>query len=235
MSRASSVLLVGAGGLGCSAALALAKGGVKRITLVDPDRVDLSNLHRQLLHRGSDLGRPKVESAADRLRAAFPKLELEARMEAVMASNAEALFRAHELVIDGTDGAGTKFFLSDASVLTKVPLIYGGVLRWRGQAMRIDPGGPCLRCLFDGPPSADALPTCAQAGVMGSMAGVIGALQALLALGPPAKGTSLLHVFEGDTLKARRVEVPKANDCPACSPSRRALLRLEDSEEVCAA
>lgn len=220
-------LLIGAGGLGCPASLALAKQGVRRLTLVDPDRVDPTNLHRQLWHRGSDVGRLKVDSAADRLREAFPGIEVEPIGQRVDAGNAEALFRAHDVVIDGTDGVAVKFLLSDAAVLTGVPLVYGGVLRMRGQAMRIAPGGPCLRCLFEGPPSEDAVPTCAQAGVLGSVAGVVGALQATLALRPEA---GRLHVVEG--LSQRVVEVRPAPDCRACSPASRGSLVLPSLEEA---
>ncbi|CAM3512980.1 HesA/MoeB/ThiF family protein [Corallococcus sp. ZKHCc1 1396] len=218
----SRVLVVGAGGLGCPASLALAQGGVGHLTLVDPDRVDVTNLHRQLWHRAGDVGRFKAESAAAGLLRAFPALSVEALPERLDANNAEALFRAHDLVVDATDGVATKFFLSDAAVLTGVPLVYGGVLRMQGQALRIDPGGPCLRCLYEDVPAADAVPTCAQAGVLGSMAGLIGAVQALLALELLAgaagrtRGEATLHVLDGATLEGRTVKVTRAPDCPGC-------------------
>jgi molybdopterin/thiamine biosynthesis adenylyltransferase len=220
------VLVVGAGGLGCPAALALAHAGIGHLTLADPDRVDVTNLHRQLWHRGSDVGRFKAESAAQGLARAFPELHTEALCERVEAGNAEALFRAHDAVIDATDGTATKFFLSDVAVLTGVPLVYGGVLRMQGQAMRIDPDGPCLRCLYESPPSPDAVPTCAQAGVLGSMAGLIGALQAMLALErlsgllPPVQAEAVLHVIDGAALSSRRVRVSRAPDCASCAPGR---------------
>lgn len=216
------VLVVGAGGLGCPASLALAQAGVGHLTLVDPDRVDVTNLHRQLWHRPADVGRWKAESAVAGLQRAFPGLSTEGLPERLDADNAEALFRAHDLVIDGTDGVATKFFLSDVAVLTGVPLVYGGVLRMQGQAMRVAPGGPCLRCLYEAPPPPDAVPTCAQAGVLGSMAGLIGAVQALLALellsgaaGRP-RGEATLHVLDGATLLGRSVRVEQAPDCPGC-------------------
>lgn len=127
------VLVVGAGGLGCPASLALAQGGVGHLTLVDPDRVDVTNLPRQLWHRTGDVGRSKAESAAAGLLRAFPGLSVEALPERLDAGNAEGLFRAHDLVVDGTDGVATKFFLSDVAVLTGVPLVYGGVLRMQGR------------------------------------------------------------------------------------------------------
>ncbi len=224
-----NALIIGAGGLGCPAALALAKAGVERLTLVDPDRVDPTNLHRQLWHRSSDVGRLKVESASERLMAAFPRLEVTPVAEEVSARNAEALFRSHDVVLDGTDGVSIKFLLSDAAVLTGVPLIYGGVLKLCGQAMRIARAGPCLRCLFEKPPPADAVPTCAQAGVLGSMAGVVGGLMALLALGgEPGR----LFVVEGATLSQRIVRVKRSPDCAACGEVARQSLALVDVTEA---
>ena len=216
------MLVVGAGGLGCPASLALARAGVGHLTLADPDRVEVTNLPRQLWHRTSDVGRLKAASAA-RGPGRLPGLRVEALAERVDAGNAEALFRAHDAVVDATDGTATKFFLSDVAVLTGVPLVYGGVLRMQGQAMRVEPGGPCLRCLYEEAPAADAVPTCAQAGVLGAMAGLVGALQALLALerldGAGARGEG-----RGDAARARRghargcrVRVRRAPDCEGCA------------------
>lgn len=222
----AKVLVVGAGGLGCPASLALALGGVRRLTFIDDDRVEESNLHRQLWHRTSDLGRLKAESAADRLNAAFPEVKATARVLRLDPKNGPELFKAHDLVVDGTDGIETKFLLSDLAVLTGVPLIYGGVLRFDGQAMVIAKPGPCLRCLFEVPPPADAVPTCAQAGVLGSVAGVIGALQAQLALAlltgaHPAGDPALLHTFDGETLRSRTVKVRRSPECASCGPAGR--------------
>lgn len=216
-------LIVGVGGLGCPASLVLARAGIGALTLVDPDVVDATNLHRQLWHSERDLGRAKVASASAKLCSQFPLLAVGAIRDRVTERNVDALFAAHEVVIDGTDGTDAKFLLSDAAVRTGVPLVYGGVLRLQGQAMVISPGGPCLRCLFEAPPSADELPTCAQAGVLGSMAGVIGALQGQLALGAPAlisDGQSTLHTFDGAAFSGRRIAVKRAPDCPACGSVR---------------
>jgi adenylyltransferase/sulfurtransferase len=217
--------------LGCPASLALAQAGVGQLTLVDPDRVDVTNLHRQLWHRTTDVGRPKVESAAAGLSRAFPALRVEALAARVDDSNAERLFRAHDVVVDATDGTGTKLFLSDVAVATGVPLVYGGVLRMQGQAMRVEPGGPCLRCLYEEAPSPQEVPTCAQAGVLGSMAGLVGALEALLVLewlqgahggasgaasGAPT-GEATLHLVDGAALQARQVRVRRAPDCAGCA------------------
>ncbi len=213
-----SVLVIGVGGLGCPASLALAMSGVRRIALVDPDRVDESNLHRQLWHRRSDLGKLKVESAANRLRQAFPQVEVEPIVLRVQEGNVDALLRAHSIAIDGTDGAETKFLLSDAAVRGGVALVYGGVLRMEGQAMLIAPGGPCLRCLFEGSPSPEHAPRCSEVGILGSVAGVVGTLQASLAvqvLRGGAEGGKLV-TFDGRSLRSRVVSIRRASDCPAC-------------------
>lgn len=227
-------LIVGAGGLGCPASLALAKAGVPHLTLADPDRVDPTNLHRQLWHRGSDVGRLKVESASDRLRQAFPRLSVEALPLAVGARNAEELFRGQDVVLDCTDSLPTKFLLSDAAVLTGVPLVHGGALALQGQAMRIEPAGPCLRCLFEGPPPPELVPSCTEAGVLGSVTGAVGALQVLLALSPPLppEAPARLVVIDGLSLALRVVKVRKAADCPACSPEARTRLALVDPQEA---
>ncbi|MFY2557475.1 HesA/MoeB/ThiF family protein [Corallococcus terminator] len=218
----SRVLVVGAGGLGCPASLALAQAGVGHLTLADPDRVDVTNLPRQLWHRAEDVGRNKAESVAAGLMRAFPALTTDVLAERVDADNVEGLFRAHDAVIDATDGVATKFFLSDVAVLTGVPLVYGGVLRMQGQAMRVEPQGPCLRCLYEAPPPPDSVPTCAQAGVLGSLAGLVGSVQALLVLELLAgaarrvPGEAVLHVLDGNTLLGRRTRVERAEDCPGC-------------------
>jgi adenylyltransferase/sulfurtransferase len=218
------ILVVGVGGLGCPVSLALAKAGARAVTLLDPDTVELTNLHRQLWHHPDDLGRPKVESAAAKLRAAFPLLQVEAQQGALEAGNAEGLFRRHALVIDATDGVETKFLLSDAAVLTGTPLVYSGVVRFDGLAMRIEPGrGPCLRCLFEEPP-VEAL-TCAQAGVLGSMAGLMGGLQARLAqVNNIAGGFAMLQVVDGLALRFRQVKVGRRDDCAACGGSSKPVL-----------
>jgi adenylyltransferase/sulfurtransferase len=218
---------VGVGGLGCPASLSLAWQGVEHLTLIDPDLVELTNLHRQPWHHPGDVGRPKVESAAAKLARQFPRLSLATRRERVTAANVEALYREHDVVLDATDGVGTKFLLSDAAVLTGRPAVYAGVLRFEGLAMRLEPGGPCLRCLFETPPTD--VPTCAQAGVLGAMAGVIGGLQASLAITPNASsGLALLHVVDGLELSFRSVKVRRRVDCPACGEGANPVLMDAD-------
>lgn len=215
--------VIGVGGLGCPASLALAFAGVKRLTLIDPDVVELTNLHRQPWHHPADVGSAKVESAAAKLRRQFPGLALTARQERASAATIESLFNTHDVVLDATDGVGTKFLISDAAVVTQRPAIYAGVLRFEGLAMRLEPGGPCLRCLFETPPTD--VPTCAQAGVLGAMAGVMGGLQASLACRPnPEPGLALLHVVDGLDLSFRTVKVRRRRDCAACGDGAKAVL-----------
>ncbi|MCK8502232.1 HesA/MoeB/ThiF family protein [Myxococcus fulvus] len=232
------MLVVGAGGLGCPVSLALAQAGVGHLTLADPDRVDVTNLPRQLWHRAEDVGRNKAESAAAGLARAFPGLSTEVLPERVDADNVEGLFRSHDAVIDATDGVATKFFLSDVAVLTGVPLVYGGVLRMQGQAMRVEPGGPCLRCLYEAPPPPDSVPTCAQAGVLGSLAGLVGSVQALLVLELLAgaarrvPGETVLHVLDGRTMLGRVTRVTRAEECPGCQVT--AVPSFPDEASACA-
>lgn len=215
-----NALVIGAGGLGCPASLALAMARVPRITVVDPDRVELSNLHRQLWHRRSDIGRLKAESAASRLVDAFPDVGVEGVATLVDANNVDSLLQSHSVSIDGTDRSETKFMLSDAAVRCGRPLVYGGVVRMRGQAMLIAPGGPCLRCLFEEPPADGVDISCSAAGVLGSVAGVVGAIQASLALdvlrgrAEPGK----LVLFDGHRLRYRLLHVRPAPGCPLCFP-----------------
>lgn len=230
MSRA---LVIGVGGLGCAASLGLAKQGVEALTLVDHDKIDPSNLHRQPWHRGSDVGRLKCESAADGLRGAFPALKVRTFSRAVDHLNAVDLFVGHDVVIDATDGVALKFMLSDVSRKTGVPLIYGGALKLSGQVMAITKSGPCLRCLFEAPPPPDAAPTCAQAGVLGALVGFIGGWQALLARDVLAgrKVAGRLWSFDATTLQMREMEVERAADCAVCSTDP-AKLRIQPPAEM---
>lgn len=212
-----ATVIIGMGGLGCPAAVALARAGARRLTLVDGDVVETSNLHRQPLYGPEDVGRPKVEVARERLARAFPGLELETWTRRIGPEDVEPLLARHALAIDGTDSVATKFLLSDSVVRTGTPLVSGGVVQWGGQAMRIDPGGACLRCLYGTAPREDEVPTCARAGVLGSLAGVLGALQASLALGPPgAAGRSTLHVVDGRSLRFRTLTVRQVPGCAGC-------------------
>jgi molybdopterin-synthase adenylyltransferase len=212
-----ATVIIGMGGLGCPAAVALASAGLRRLMLVDGDVIDPSNLHRQPLYGPEDVGLPKVDVARERLARAFPGLEVETWRKRVGRNDVEALLARHALAIDGTDSVEAKFQMSDAVARTGTPLVSGGVVQWGGQAMRIDPGGACLRCLYGTPPGEDDVPTCARAGVLGSVAGVLGALQASLALGPASpEGQSTLHVVDGRSLRVRTLTVRRVPHCPGC-------------------
>lgn len=225
---AASVLLIGAGGLGSPIAIALALAASPRVgqlTLVDPDRVELSNLHRQILLQEADLGRPKVRAAADTLaaqpRVARGELRLVLHEARLTAENAESLFVGHQLVIEGSDDLETKFLVNDCAVRCNVPAIIGGVVRWSGQLMTVWPGGAsaCYRCLFEEPPPPGSALTCQQAGVLGPACGLVGGLMATEALaalaGTPELAGTLLTV---DLLgwRLRRVAIGRRSDCPAC-------------------
>jgi len=222
----ASVAIVGLGGLGSPVALYLAAAGVGRLGLIDDQPVERSNLNRQILFEEGDLGHPKVDAAARRLRALDSSLRLDARQENVRASNVEAVVAEYDLVVDGTDSFETKFLLNDAAVLLHKPLVHGAVLQWGGQVTTVLPDEPCLRCLFGGPPDPDDIQTCEEAGIIGSATGVIGsvmaeeALKVLLKTGTPLSG----RIFQHDGLagESRVTSFPRDPDCPVCSP--RALI-----------
>lgn len=217
----ASVAIVGVGALGCAAAEALAEAGVGHLTLVDPDRVERSNLPRQLLHRSADLGRLKVESAREKLGAKRPTLRTRAIATRLDAQNGETLLAGHACVIDATDGLDTKFLLNDLAVRIGRPLVHGGVVRFLGQLMTVLPGqSACYRCLFGAPPEAGDLPSCQEAGVLGSLAGTIGLLQAAEAIrlitahGPLL--TDRLLTYDALTGRWRQVRLRRNPACAAC-------------------
>ncbi|MGH9464923.1 MAG: molybdopterin-synthase adenylyltransferase MoeB [Thermoanaerobaculia bacterium] len=220
--KGARVLLVGAGGLGSPVALYLAAAGVGRLTLVDGDRVERSNLHRQILYGESDVGRPKLEAAAARLREANPHVEVRPVAERFTAANAAALVADHDVVVDGTDNFTARYLVNDACVLAGKPNVFGSVLRFEGQVSVFwSPRGPCYRCLFPEPPPAGLVPSCAEAGVLGALPGIVGALQAnealklVLGVGEPLVGRFL--VFDALALRFREVALPRSPSCPICS------------------
>src|SRR5216110_2979897 len=179
--NAARVLCIGAGGLGSPAALYLAAAGIGKLGLVDFDDVDLSNLQRQILHGTKDVGRKKLDSARDRLRDANPTIEIETHEARFTSANALEIVSGYDVVVDGSDNFPTRYLSNDVCVFAKKPNVYGSVFRFDGQTTVFAPhlGGPCYRCLFPEPPPADAVPNCAQAGVLGVLPGVIGMLQAI--------------------------------------------------------
>lgn len=230
----ASVLIVGLGALGSPVALYLAAAGVGRIGLLDDQRVEPSNLNRQILYQDRDQGRLKVEAAHDRLHALDPSIQLDAMVENFRSSNAGRLVPRYDLVVDGTDAFETKFLLNDAAILLARPLIHGAALQWGGQVLTVLAGGPCLRCLFREPPDPGVVPSCEEAGILGAVTGVVGSVQAeealkvLLGAGEPLRG----RIFQHDALRAenRTIEFPRDPDCPVCSahPRIRDLARYDE-------
>ena len=225
--RAARVLVVGAGGLGSPVALYLAAAGVGTVGIVDDDRVDLSNLQRQVAHAVARLGQPKVGSAAEAMHAINPLTRVEQHPFRLTAANAAEIVGAYDLVCDGSDTTDTRFLIADACVLARRTLVSAAVLRFDGQIStfkpHVDPAGPCWRCLHPAPPPPGLVPTCAEAGILGAVAGVMGTLQAaeackeILGIGDGLSGRLLVW----DALGARmhQVRLPKRPDCPLCGPS----------------
>jgi len=224
---AARVLVVGAGGLGSPAALYLAAAGVGRIGLLDHDVVDRSNLQRQVLHTDAQVGVPKVHSARATLKALNPQVVVDAIDERLTGDNVESLFSGYDLVVDGSDNFPTRYLVNDACVRLRVPNVHGAVFRFEGQASVFWPAapggaGPCYRCLFPAPPPPELAPSCAEAGVMGVLPGVIGMLQAaeavkiICGIGEPLVGRMLFY----DALAARFTElrVRPSSSCPVCAP-----------------
>ncbi|MDR1472160.1 MAG: HesA/MoeB/ThiF family protein [Synergistaceae bacterium] len=216
-----SALIIGAGGLGAPAALYLAAAGVGRIGVADADDVELSNLQRQVIHGTPDVGKPKVRSAMERMKAINPDVTVETYHTFVNAGNIMELISKYDFVIDGTDNFSAKFLINDACVIARKPFSHAGILRFNGQTMTYVPGaGPCYRCLFPSPPPPDAIPTCGQAGIVGAMGGVIGSLQAMEAIKYITNAGSLLtgSLLTYDALKMefRGVRLSARRDCGVC-------------------
>ncbi|MDW7711711.1 MAG: HesA/MoeB/ThiF family protein [Deferrisomatales bacterium] len=228
--KAARVLVVGAGGLGSPAALYLAAAGVGTLGVCDDDRVELTNLQRQVIHATADLGRAKAASAAERLRALNPEIRVEEHPVRLRAANAPAILAGYDAAVDGSDTFASKFLVNDACAAAGLPHVFAGILAFEGQLLTVVPGrGPCYRCFFREPPPPGSVPTCAQAGILGPVAGVLGSLQALevlkllLGVGEPAAGRLVL--FDGLGLTWREVAVQRDPRCPACGDPgyRRAL------------
>ena len=201
---------------------ALAAAGVGRLVLFDADVVELSNLHRQLLHRTADLGRAKVDSAAAKLVARHPATSVEAHRERLTAVNVDMALAGVECIVDATDGFEAKFLLNDAAIRLQIPLVHAGVVRFLGQVMTIIPGeSACYRCLFGAPPAPGDVPSCQEAGVLGSLAGTIGLLQAAEVIrylsGSGALLTNRLLTYDALAGRWRHVRLRRNPACPACA------------------
>ncbi|MFC7072709.1 HesA/MoeB/ThiF family protein [Halovenus rubra] len=216
----ASVLVVGAGGLGSPVLQYLAAAGVGHLTIVDNDTVELSNLQRQVIHGTDDVGRPKVDSAAEFIDSLNPDIDVERRETRASRENVTELITDHDVVVDASDNFPTRFLLNDACVLANVPLSHGAVYRFEGQVTTFTGGQPCYRCLFPEAPPEGAVPDCATAGVFGILPGTVGAMQAtevvklLLDEGETLDGRLL--AYDGRSLDTESVPIAPSSECPVC-------------------
>lgn len=230
--KAARVLVVGCGGLGSPVIQYLAAAGVGELVLVDDDVVELSNLNRQVLHRNADIGRRKAERAAEWVRELDPSIHVSADTRRITLEVARDRVREHSLVIDCTDGLPGKYLLNDACVLEDVALIHGAATGLSGQVLVVQgKQGPCLRCLFEELPPADAVPTCQQAGVLGATTGLVGSLMALEAVKFLAMPTLVTRAFVSialDDVQVRKISLKRQPDCAACGDAPRVDARTAE-------
>ena len=231
----AKVLVIGAGGLGAPVSLYLAAAGVGTIGIVDADVVDLSNLQRQVIHFTADVGKPKVESAKEKMLAINPDVKVVTYHTWLDSTNALDIIKDYDFIIDGTDNFPVKFLINDACVMAGKPFSHGGILRFTGQTFTHLPGTPCYRCVFKEPPPAGAVPTCSQAGVLGAIAGMLGTIQAAEALkyitGVGELLTGRLLTFDAKTMNFRTVSVKKSDRCLICG-AHPTIDRLIDYEQA---
>jgi adenylyltransferase/sulfurtransferase len=235
--KAARVLCVGAGGLGSPAALYLAAAGIGTLGIVDFDVVDLSNLQRQIIHTTADVGRSKLESARAKIVAINPEVAVETFEAPFSVSNARTLVDAFDVVVDGTDNFPARYLVNDACVLYGKPNAWGSIFRFEGQAaVFAAPGGPCYRCLHPEPPPPGLVPSCAEAGVLGVLPGVIGTIQAteaiklILGIGEPLIGRLLM--YDALKMRIRELKLPKDPDCPICG-MRPSITDLRETGDFC--
>ena len=231
----TSVLCIGAGGLGSPIAMYLAAAGIGKLGILDFDTVDFSNLQRQIIHTTADVGRPKAESAKETINAINPGVEVVIHNTRISSENALDIIGKYDIVVDGTDNFPTRYLTNDACVLLKKPNVYGSIFRFEGQASVFAPhlGGPCYRCLYPEPPPPGMVPSCAEGGVLGVLPGIVGTIQATeilkLALG---KGSSLigrLLLFNALDMKFRELKLRRDPKCPLCgdNPTIKGLIDYE--------
>lgn len=235
--KAAKVLLVGTGGLGAPLALYLAAAGVGRIGLVDFDVVDASNLQRQVIHGTKDIGRKKLDSAADSMADINPHLRIDRHEVALTSENALGIIRDYDMVVDGTDNFPTRYLVNDACVLAGKPNVYGSIFRFEGQAtVFATENGPCYRCLYPEPPPPGLVPSCAEGGVLGILPGVVGLVQAteavklILGIGEPLIGRLVL--YDALAMRFRELKLRKNPECPACG-DHRTITQLIDYHQFC--
>lgn len=216
----SSVLIVGAGGLGSPIAMYLAAAGVGHIGLVDGDTVSITNLQRQVIHHTSDVGRSKVYSAAEKIKAINPDVKVETYEQYLTEDNALELIRPYDFVVEGSDNFSAKYLVNDACVMLDKPFCIGGINRYSGQVMTHSSGTACYRCLFPEPPAKEDVETCSVVGVLGSIAGMLGTVQAtevikhIAGVGEPLDNALL--TFDAQTMQWNRLEFQKNSNCPLC-------------------
>src|SRR5579883_2774027 len=235
--KAAKVLCIGTGGLGSPLALYLAAAGIGKLGLVDFDVVDFTNLQRQIIHTTADVGRPKLESAADKIAAINPFVEIVKYETLLNSSNALELFKDFDIIVDGTDNFPTRYLVNDACVLSGKPNVYGSIFRFDGQAsVFATKEGPCYRCLYPEPPPPGLVPSCAEGGVLGILPGLVGVIQAteaiklILGTGEPLIGRLLL--VDALSMKFRELKLRKDPDCPVCGKNP-TVTKLIDYQQFC--
>ena len=235
--KRARVLLIGTGGLGAPLGLYLAAAGVGHLGLVDFDKVDFTNLQRQVTFGTSDVGRRKVEAARERLSNLNPEIEIKVFETMLTSANALELFRDYDIIVDGTDNFPTRYLVNDATVLSGKINVYGSIFRFEGQASVFGaPGGPCYRCLYPEPPPPGLVPSCAEGGVLGVLPGIVGSIQAMetikLILGTGDSLAGRLLLFDALQMKFRELKLRKNPDCPVCG-EKRTITKLIDYQEFC--
>ena len=235
--KSASVLCIGAGGLGSPVAMYLGAAGVGRIGIVDFDVVDYSNLQRQVIHGTPDVGRPKLDSARDRLNAINPEVTVETHDVALSSENALALLANYDVIVDGTDNFPTRYLVNDACVILGKPNVYGSIFRFEGQAsVFATKDGPCYRCLYPEPPPPGLVPSCAEGGVLGILPGVVGTIQAteavklIIGVGEPL--INRFMIYDALRMKFRELKLRKDPDCPVCGETP-TVTELIDYEQFC--
>ncbi|MDH7604678.1 MAG: molybdopterin-synthase adenylyltransferase MoeB [Melioribacter sp.] len=231
------VLIVGAGGLGSPAALYLAAAGVGTIGIIDGDAVDLTNLQRQIIHFTPDVNKPKVESAKEKIEKLNPDVKVITYKERLNAENIIDIIKSYDFIIDGTDNFPTKFLINDACVMIKKPFSHAGILRFNGQTITYTPGNTCYRCIFKEPPPKGLIPTCSEAGILGSVAGVLGTIQATEALkyllGIGNLLINKLLTFDAFEMKFREISLKKNKNCLICGDNPTITELKEYEQPVC--